>query len=87
MELIKELSGMLMALCFMSCNVPQIYKILKTKSAKDLSVYYILTCLSAYVFGITYLCLSEFVFWILLNYLTGMLTTGILLVCYLKYRN
>ena len=37
-ELIREISGIIMTLSFMLCYVPQIMKIFKNRSSKDVSL-------------------------------------------------
>ena len=83
-EIIREVSGALMALSFMTSLVPQILKIIKTKSSDDLSPLMIALCFSGYFFGMIYMYFNVFGFWWFMNYTTGMVTSIALFVVWLK---
>lgn len=86
MNIIRELAGILMALCFMFCYVPQIIKIIKTKSSKDVSLSLIFMCMGGYAFGLVYMFLTTFALWIFLNYFLGLVMSSLLVyICY-KYK-
>lgn len=70
---------MLMTLSFMFCLIPQIVKIIKTKSSKDISPHMILLSMSGYFFGLIYMFMTTFGLWWFLNYVTGMFTASVLL--------
>lgn len=77
-----------MAACFVTCYVPQIFKIFKTKSSKDLSIFFILMPMTGYISGLLYLFLSgTWVLWLLLNYGLGLAMTIFLLFVYFKFKN
>ena len=86
MNILKELSGIIMALCFMLCYVPQIYKIIKTKSSRDVSLLLIVMCMVGYASGLVYMYLTTFVLWVFLNYVAGLLTSSVLILICLNYR-
>ena len=77
-----------MAGCFVTCYIPQIFKIFKTKSSKDLSLLFVIMPMIGYVSGLFYLAMSQsFVLWLILNYTIGLVMTIFLLVIYYKYKN
>jgi len=85
---LKEFCGILMAGCFVTCYIPQIFKIFKTKSSKDLSIFFILMPMIGYISGLFYLFLSNtFVLWLLLNYGIGLAMTIFLLFVYFKFKS
>ena len=86
-ELIRDISGAIMTLSFMSCYIPQIIKIIKTKSSSDLSPSMIFLGLSGYVFGMVYMITNVFGLWWFLNYLTGIISSFVLLYYWYKHRN
>ena len=81
----KEVAGMLMALAFMFCYVPQIVKIFKTKSSNDVSLMLILMSIVGYISGLVYMFLSTFYIWLLLNYIIGLVMCSILVYAWFKY--
>ena len=54
-EVIREVSGAVMTLAFMSCYLPQIIKIIKTESSTDVSPLMIILGLVGYIFGMIYM--------------------------------
>ena len=86
MHLVRDVSGILMAASFMSCYVPQIIKIIRTESSKDISVSMILLGLSGYVFGMIYMFSNVFGLWWFLNYLTGIISSFVLLYYWYRHR-
>jgi len=84
--LIREISGILMTLCFMFCYIPQIVKIIKNKSSHDVSLMLILMSLSGYVFGMIYLFAGTFALWFFANYCTGIIMCTILIWSWFKYK-
>ena len=77
-----------MASCFVTCYIPQILKIFKTKSSKDLSLLFVIMPMLGYISGLLYLTLAQsFVLWLVLNYAIGLVMTIFLLVIYYKYKN
>lgn len=85
-HVIREAAGILMALCFMFCYVPQIVKIIKTKSAKDVSLSLIFMCMGGYAFGLLYMFLTTFALWIFLNYTFGLVMSSVLVYICFKYK-
>jgi len=83
---IKHISGAIMALAFMSCYIPQITRIIKTKSSKDLSPVMIILGLIGYISGIIYMFSNVFGLWWFLNYTTGIATSLILLYYWNKHK-
>lgn len=86
MHIVRDLAGILMAASFMSCYVPQIIKIVRTESSKDISVSMILLGLSGYVFGMIYMFSNVFGLWWFLNYLTGIISSFVLLYYWYRHR-
>ena len=85
-ELIRETAGVAMALCFMFCYLPQIMKIVKTKSSKDVSLSLIFMCMGGYTFGLLYMFLTNFALWFFLNYAFGLVMSSVLIYICFKYK-
>jgi uncharacterized protein with PQ loop repeat len=85
-ELIREVSGAIMTLAFMSCYLPQIIKIIKTESSTDVSPLMIILGLVGYIFGMIYMLTNVFGIWWFLNYLTGIVSSLILLYFWYKHK-
>ena len=85
-EVIKEVSGAIMTLSFMSCYIPQIIKIIKTQSSTDISLLMIILGLSGYIFGMIYMYTNVFGIWWFLNYATGIFSSAALLYYWYKHR-
>ena len=85
-DIIREFAGIAMAMCFMFCYVPQIIKIAKTKSSKDVSLSLIFMCMGGYAFGLLYMFLTSFALWIFLNYAFGLVMSSILIYTCFKYK-
>jgi uncharacterized protein with PQ loop repeat len=87
LDILKDFFGITMASCFVTCYIPQIVKILKTKSSKDLSILFVIMPMFGYISGLLYLVLSQtFVLWLVLNYAIGLVMTIFLLVIYHHYK-
>jgi uncharacterized protein with PQ loop repeat len=85
-NVLREFAGIAMACCFIFCNIPQIYKIIKNKSSTDVSLSLIVMCALGGCFGILYNFLSGFAFWFFLNHAIGVVTTSVLLYVWFKYK-
>ena len=85
-EITKEIAGAIMTLCFMFCYVPQIYKIFKNKSSRDVSLMLIVMSMGGYIAGMVYLFLGTFGIWWFLNYCVGLIMCSILVYAWFKYR-
>jgi len=87
MHLIRDISGMIMTLSFMSCYIPQILKIIKTESSSDISPTMIILGLIGYITGMIYMYTNVFGIWWFLNYATGIVTSTVLFYYWFKHRN
>ena len=85
-EIIREVAGIVMTLCFMFCYIPQIVKIFKNKSSRDVSLALILMSIGGYASGMVYLFLGTFGIWWFLNYCVGLIMCSILVYAWFKYR-
>jgi uncharacterized protein with PQ loop repeat len=85
-DLIAQVAGMLMTLCFMFCYVPQIIKIYKSKYSKGLSLTLVIMSICGYVCGMIYMFLTEFGIWWFMNYCVGLLMCCVLVYAWFKYR-
>jgi uncharacterized protein with PQ loop repeat len=85
-NLIKEVSGLLMAVSFMSCYLPQILKIWKTKSSSDISPLMIYFGLLGYIFGLIYMFTNVWGLWWFANYFSGIITSIALLYFYYRHK-
>ena len=86
-DLIRDISGMIMTLSFMSCYIPQIIKIIKTESSSDLSPTMIVLGLVGYITGMIYMYSNVFGIWWFLNYFTGIISSSVLFYYWFKHRN
>jgi len=86
-SLARDISGAIMAISFMLCYLPQIRKIIKTRSSSDISPTMIFLGLSGYIFGMIYMFLNVFGTWWFLNYLTGIISSLSLLYYWYRHRN
>ena len=81
----EHLVGSLMTVCYTICYFPQIYKTVKTKQAKDLSVEWIALALCGHIFGTLYASFSTENVWLYVSYLGGVFCTTTLLILCKKY--
>lgn len=86
-SLARDVSGAVMAIAFMSCYVPQISKIIKTRSSADISPLMIIFGLIGYIFGMIYMFLNVFGLWWFFNYASGIITSSVLFYYWFKHRN
>ena len=77
--------GGLMCIGFTLCYLPQIFKMIKNKSSKDVSLWMHLLTIASYCNAIIYMFLTEFVFWLLINYVFGLLCCLVTVYFILKY--
>lgn len=78
--------GFIMFVAFGSCCVPQIIRILRTKSALDVSVSTYILTIVGYIAASCYMFLTGFGIWWCLNYFFGLITSSwVLYLCY-KHR-
>ena len=84
-EIIKEIAGILMMLCFMFCYIPQIVKIFQNKSSRDVSLTLILMSIGGYISGMVYMFLNIFFIWLFINYCIGLVMCTILIYAWFKY--
>ena len=85
-EIIRDISGFIMMIAFMSCYIPQIIKIIRTESSSDLSSSMIILGLVGYIFGMIYMFSNIFGIWWFLNYVTGIVSSSILFYYWWKHR-
>ena len=86
-EIIKEITGILMMLFFMFCYIPQIVKIFKNKSSKDVCLGLIVMSIGGYISGMIYMFLGTFGLWWFLNYCVGLIMCFILVYAWFKFKN
>jgi uncharacterized protein with PQ loop repeat len=85
--MITQLAGLICAICFNICYIPQIYKIIKTKHVKDVSPTMLYLCLVGYFFGFYYVFMSLSGIYIIINYTLGCVSSTILCILYEKYKD
>jgi uncharacterized protein with PQ loop repeat len=83
--ILAEFFGILMTLFFMFCYIPQIVKIFKNKSSKDVSLMLILMSIGGYISGMIYMFLTTFGLWWFLNYTVGLIMCSILVYAWFKF--
>jgi uncharacterized protein with PQ loop repeat len=86
LNIVREVSGFLMIACFMLCYLPQIIKIYKNKSSKDVSITLVFMSMGGYLFGMVYLFTSTFGLWWFINYVVGIVMCTILAFAWFKFR-
>ena len=82
---IGEFFGALMVICFICCYIPQIVKMVRNKSSKDVSLLMIILTAGGYTSGMIYMLSTEFGIWWFLNYGIGLIMCVILTVCWFRY--
>jgi uncharacterized protein with PQ loop repeat len=85
METLSQIAGFVMVISFMFCYLPQIIKIFKNQSSKDVSLGLIVMSIVGYISGMVYMFTTSFgIFWFL-NYLVGLVMCVILIYAYKKF--
>ena len=84
-EIIKQTSGILLSVCFAIAYFPQIIRMIRNKSSKDVSLGMLILNLVGYSSGLIYVTTNEIArFWVVTNYTSGIIMT-ILTVFFWKY--
>jgi uncharacterized protein with PQ loop repeat len=84
-EIIKQVSGILLSVCFAIAYFPQIIRMIRNKSSKDVSLGMLILNLVGYSSGLIYITTNEIArFWVMVNYVSGICMT-ILTVFFWKY--
>ena len=84
-EIIKQTSGILLSVCFAIAYFPQIIRMIRNKSSKDVSLGMLILNLVGYSSGLIYITTNEIArFWVMVNYVSGICMT-ILTVFFWKY--
>ena len=87
MEIIKQLSGISLSLAFSIAWVPQIYRIHRNKSSRDVSLWMLLLSAVGYTSGLTYVITNDIAkLWVVVNYTSGLFMTFITVLAWWKYR-
>lgn len=82
----NELSGILMATCFVVCYIPQIIKILKTKSASGISAGMYAIAALGNLFGVFYSFNNEEMLWLFVDSIICLILISIVLFLQQKYK-
>jgi uncharacterized protein with PQ loop repeat len=84
-EIIKQTSGILLSVCFAIAYLPQIIRMIRNKSSKDVSLGMLILNLVGYCSGLVYITSNEIArFWVVVNYSSGISMT-ILTMFFWKY--
>ena len=84
-EIIKQTSGILLSVCFAIAYLPQIIRMIRNKSSKDVSLGMLILNLVGYCSGLVYITSNEIArFWVVINYSSGISMT-ILTMFFWKY--
>jgi len=87
MEIIKQLSGISLSLAFSIAWIPQIYRIYRNKSSRDVSLWMLLLSAVGYASGLTYVITNDIArLWVVVNYTSGLFMTFITVLAWWKYR-
>lgn len=85
-EIWTQIFGILMTLSFMFCYIPQILKIFKNRSSRDVSLGLILMSICGYISGMVYMFLTQFGVWWFANYSVGLVMCIILVYAWFKFQ-
>ena len=81
--MVEQFFGILLALSFSVAYLPQIIRIIKTKSSKDISVVMLAINAVGYISGLMYIILCQSrAYWLWINYSLGLTMTIICIVFY-----
>jgi len=84
-EIIKQTSVILLSVCFAIAYLPQIIRMIRNKSSKDVSLGMMILNLVGYCSGLVYITSNEIArFWVVVNYSSGISMT-ILTMFFWKY--
>jgi len=82
----EEFFGILLTVCFSGAYIPQIYKMVKNRSSKDVSFIMLGVNFVGYSSGLVYIVLQKDPgFWLWINYSFGLLATIICMIVWRKY--
>ena len=86
MEIVKQLSGVLLSLSFACAYIPQIIRFFRTKSSNDVSVGMLFLNLSGYISGLVYVYTNGIAgTWVVVNYTAGILMTICTMGCWVYF--
>lgn len=85
-DLLKQIAGAITTICFTLYSLPQIYKIWKSKSSKNISYEMLTLGLVGYIFGLYYVISSNSGGFLIFNYIFGVITSAILYFLWYIYR-
>jgi uncharacterized protein with PQ loop repeat len=85
-ETLAQIFGIIMTISFMFCYIPQILKIFKNQSSKDVSLALILMSICGYISGMVYMFLTQFGIWWFANYSVGLVMCIILVYAWFKFQ-
>ena len=74
-----------MTFSYLFCSIPQIIKIIKTKSAKDLSVGFLGLSVAGHTFASIYASFGANNIWAFVCYAGGLISSIVLLILWNKY--
>ena len=78
--------GLLLIVCFSGAYIPQIYKMVKNRSSRDVSIIMLGVNVIGYLSGLFYLIIQNNPgFWLWLNYSFGLVSTIICMIIWRKY--
>ena len=84
-EVIKEVSGIMLSVCFAIAYIPQITRMIRNKSSRDVSLGMLILNIIGYSSGLVYVTSNEIArFWVVINYSTGIGMT-LLTIFFWKY--
>ena len=84
-EIIHQTSGILMTICYLFCSVPQIIKIIKTKSAKDISIGFLGLSTAGHIFATVYASFGNNNVWTFICCSGSMVSSSMLVILWNKY--
>ena len=85
-DIVRECSGAIMSICCMIGAIPQIFKVLKTKHASDLSPHSLSIGLLCGISGLIYTLTGPYGVWLLINCISVIVLQSVLLICWSKYK-
>ena len=84
----NQIFGILLAFCFSGAYVPQVYKIVKNRSSRDVSFLMLVVNGIGYSSGLLYVYLSRISgFWLKFNYWGGLIMTILCILIWFRYKD
>ena len=85
--MLESIFGMVLSVSFSVAYIPQIVRMIKNKSSKDVSLIMLLINALGYYCGLGYVLIKEVnAFWLTFNYTSGFIMTFLCIIVWSIYR-